>query len=195
MKRALRRIMMVMQKNTKKGGKIMTKQEFLSQVETYLTSNTGNAQFWCWYPLRSLTQDIPVAAFDLWQIYEDENIGQIDAVLRLLGIDTATAFQNQDYQPESKEVSLRNLLYEADADGYNFPWYVESYYYDHSKQWMIYTSHEFTITFAGKELAQAATQLIDSKYSIVRATNNTELYPHGYKAQESGDVQVCGSKE
>ena len=163
----------------------MTKQEFLSQVETYLSSNTGNVQFWCWYPLRSLTQDIPVAAFDLWQIYEDENIGQIDAVLRLLEIDTATAFQNQDYQPESKEVSLRNRLYEADADGYNFPWYVESYYYDHSKQWMIYTSHEFTITFAGKELAQAATQLIDSKYSVVRATNNTQLYPHGCKVQES----------
>ena len=92
--------------------------------------------------------------------------GQIEAVLSSLSIDTATVIQNQDFNTEPKAVNLKALLYEADEDGYNFPWYVESYYYDGSKQWMIYTSHEFTITFAGEKLVCAAKEIIDSKYLI-----------------------------
>ena len=40
-----------------------------------------------------------------------------------------TVIQNQDFNTEPKKVDLKALQYEADADGYNFPWYVESYYY------------------------------------------------------------------
>ena len=44
------------------------------------------------------------------------------------------------------------LLYEKDGIGYNFPWYVETFYYDPSRRWMIYVSHEGTITFTGNEI-------------------------------------------
>ena len=148
----------------------MTKQEFLSIVKTYLTSDLSDSPYYSidyWYPLQSIEMDIPVVVFDLWKMYDNDNgIKQIETVLSSLSIDTATVIQNQDFNTEPKSVNLKALLYEADEDGYNFPWYVESYYYDGSKQWMIYTSHEFTITFAGEKLVCAAKEIIDSKYLI-----------------------------
>ena len=148
----------------------MTKQEFLSIVKTYLTSDLSNSphdSIDYWYPLQSIKRDIPVVAFDLWKLYNGDNgIKQIEAVLSSLSIDTATVIQNQDFNTEPQAVNLKALLYEADGDGYNFPWYAESYYYDGSKQWMIYTSHEFTITFAGEKIVYAAKEIIDHKYLI-----------------------------
>lgn len=147
----------------------MTKQEFLSTIKAYLTSDLNDSPYYSidyWYPLQSIKDDIPVVAFDLEEIYEDDKINQIETVLSRLSIDSATAIQNQDFNTETKTVSLKALLYESDADGYNFPWYVESYYYDDSKQWMIYTSHEFTITFAGEKMVRMANEIIDQKYLI-----------------------------
>ena len=148
----------------------MTKQEFLSIAKTYLTSDLSDSPYYSidyWYPLQSIKTDIPVVVFDLWKIYDDNNaIKQLEKVLSNLSIDIVTAIQNQDFNTEPKTVSLKALLYEADKDGYNFPWYVESYYYDNSKQWMIYTSHEFTITFAGEEIVRVANDIIDPKYLL-----------------------------
>ena len=48
--------------------------------------------------------------------------------------------------------NIIELLYSSDDAGYDFPWYVETYYYDSSEKWMIYVSHEGTITFAGEEI-------------------------------------------
>ena len=145
----------------------MTKQEFLAIMKSYLTSDLSDSPYYYWHPLQRINPDIPVIVFDLWKIFDDDNaIKQIEDVFCHLSIDTATVIQNQDFNTEPKTVSLKALLYEADKDGYNFPWYVESYYYDNSKQWMIYTSHEFTITFAGEKLVCAAKEIIDSKYLI-----------------------------
>ena len=148
----------------------MTKEEFLMVMKTYLTSDLSGSPYHSidyWYPLQSVRKDIPVIAFDLWKMFDDDNaIKQIEAVLSHLSIDTATVVQNQDFNTEPKTVNLKTLLYEADANGYNFPWYVESYYYDNSKQWMIYTSHEFTITFAGEKIVRVANDIIDPKYLI-----------------------------
>ena len=145
----------------------MTKQEFLSKIGAYLTDMPSKDTFFYWYPLQSIREDVPAVAFDLWKLYDhDKGIAQLECVLCRASIQTASVFQNQNYSPAVKEVNLPALLYEADADGYNFPWYVESYYYDDSKNWMIYTSHEFTITFTGKELAEIATQIIDHKYAL-----------------------------
>ena len=148
----------------------MTKQEFLSIAKTYLTSDLSDSPYYSidyWYPLQSIKPDVPVVVFDLWKIYDDNNaIKQLEKVLSNLSINIVTAIQNQDFNTEPKTVSLKALLYEADKDGYNFPWYVESYYYDNSKQWMIYTSHEFTITFAGEEIVRVANDIIDPKYLL-----------------------------
>ena len=68
-----------------------------------------------------------------------------------LSIDIATVIQNRDFDTRSKTFSLKTLLYKADKDGYNFPWYIKSCYFDNSKQWIIYTSHEFKATFVGEK--------------------------------------------
>ena len=150
------------------GEREMTKQEFLTIMKSYLTSDLSDSPYYSidyWHPLQSIKPDVPVVVFDLWKIYDDNNaIKQLEKVLSNLSIDIVTAIQNQDFNTEPKTVSLKALLYEADKDGYNFPWYVESYYYDNSKQWMIYTSHEFTITFAGEEIVRVANDIIDPKY-------------------------------
>lgn len=149
----------------------MTKQEFLSIIKSYLTSDLSSSPYYSidyWYPLQSIKSDIPVVAFDLWKMFDDESgIKQIENVLSYLSIDKAFAIQNQDFNDKLKSVNLKVLLYESNADGYNFPWYVESYYYDNSKQWMIYTSHDFTITFAGEEIVSGAKKIIDPKYLII----------------------------
>ena len=155
-----------------KGKQKMKKEEFLSTIKSYSTPNLSDGSdnsIDYWYPVQDVRKDIPVIAFDLWKIYDDIHaIKQIEAVLSHLSIETATVIQNQDFNNEPKTVNLKALLYESDKDGYNFPWYVESYYYDHSKQWMIYTSHEFTITFAGEEIVRAARKIIDPEYFIKR---------------------------
>ena len=46
-------------------------------------------------------------------------------------------------------------LMEQDEDGYILPYMSEQYVWDKSHKWMIYTSHEATITFAGKIIVDA----------------------------------------
>ncbi len=147
----------------------MTKQQFLAKVKSYLLSDSGGSPYHSidyWYPLETVADGISVAAFDLNKIYKDGKINQIEKVFSQLSIDAAIVIQNQDSKPKPQKVSLRNLIYETDADGYNFPWYVESYYYDNSKKWMIYVSHEFTITFAGEDIVRVAKEMIDPMYAI-----------------------------
>ena len=59
------------------------------------------------------------------------------------------------------------MLYAGDGAGYDFPWFVETYYYDNSKKWMIYVSHEGTITFAGEEIVLLAKKILSGEYLYV----------------------------
>ena len=59
---------------------------------------------------------------------------------------------------------MTKLLYERDDDGYIFPWLLEMYYYDKSEEWIVYVSHEGTITFAGEKLAQISKRVIPDCY-------------------------------
>ena len=43
---------------------------------------------------------------------------------------------------------------------------MEAYYYDATKQWMIYVSHEGTITYAGEEMVKFAKEIIPEKYIL-----------------------------
>ena len=52
------------------------------------------------------------------------------------------------------EDDFPSRIVEQDEDGYTFPYFSERFIYDNMKDWMIYTSHEFTIAFAGKWLTE-----------------------------------------
>ena len=134
----------------------------LKQISDFLEEYTGRSTSY-WYPLCVLKNDIPVVAYNVCDIYDDGNIEQIEKTLRNCGIYAAKCFQ-MDHRTEFFEENMIDLLYEEDSDGYNFPYYVETYYFDDSKSWMIYVSHENTIAFTGDKLVKAAKENIHIKY-------------------------------
>ena len=60
--------------------------------------------------------------------------------------------------------NIIQLLYEQDEDGYVFQQYSETFLFDQSETWLIYLSHERTISFTGKEIVTMAKKTIPSCY-------------------------------
>ncbi len=139
----------------------MTKERFLQIIRSYCAVELP---FTYWYPLNRIHVDVPFVAYDLDKIYKEHQIDQIDHVLKDCSIDRVTFIQNQDHRTMSEVLSLRNRIYEKDDGGACFIWDVESYYYDDTKQWLIYVSHEGTITFTGEAIVNAAKKRMDCKY-------------------------------
>lgn len=139
----------------------MTKDKFLETIQSYCMFELPVTY---WYPLNKIKENVPVIAYDLDKIYTDNQIEQIEKVLKDCSINMVTMFQNQDYKQCQKTLSLNKRLYERYSDGYVFPWNIESYYYDDTKKWLIYVSHEGTITFSGEKIVDTAKKYIDNKY-------------------------------
>lgn len=120
-----------------------------------------------WYPLWELKKETPAAAYDLMRLYRKKRISRLQRVLEFCGIDRALAFQMQmtDGGMRLREVSMPALLLQQDEDGaYDFPWDVETFYFDQSRSWLIYVSHEGSITFGGSSLTQAASALLEPEF-------------------------------
>lgn len=134
----------------------------------FIRETTGeNLPFPYWYPLWKLKKPIPTAAYDLVAIYRDGAIAQLSAVLSDCGIVRADAFQLQITKNGLRlhTVTLPEKLEQQDAQGgYDFPWEVETFYYDSTKSWLLYVSHEGTITFAGEKFTEAAQRQLAEKY-------------------------------
>lgn len=116
-----------------------------------------------WYPLCRLKKEVPVAAYDVDQIYRDGTIEQIAKVIRECEITQCVSFQMQHGNMKRHSTNLLELIYKKGEDGYAFPWYVETFYFDHSGEWMIYVSHEGTITFSGEKIAKEALKWMEVK--------------------------------
>lgn len=129
---------------------------------TFIKENTRHSDLY-WYPLNCLTMNVSVIAFNLDQIYKDNKIEKLEEIAQKCGITKVVAFQ-MDYLKKIYEEDFIELLYEKDERGYNFPWYVETFYYDETKEWMIYVSHEGTITYTGSKIVSIAEEIIPSRY-------------------------------
>ena len=110
-----------------------------------------------WYPLVKIKSDVPAVAYNVEKIYADEKIELLEAILKACGIKQVTVVQ-MDHGLVYESEDMYKLLYEKDEDGYIFPWVNETYYFDETKQWMIYVSHEGTITFTGSDIVLQAQQ-------------------------------------
>lgn len=132
------------------------------EISDFLRQYTDNGIYW--YPLCILKKPIPVIAYRLDKIYKDHHIQQLENVLHFCNIRTAYSCQLQSNCDELIEKDMLNLLREKDHYGYNFPWCAETYYFDNTRKWMIYVSHEGTITFTGSEIVHAAKGLIQKQY-------------------------------
>lgn len=136
-----------------------------NEIVKFLTENTEHQyDYLYWYPLNKLKILVPVIAYNLDKMYEEEKIGLIEDLLKEYGIDTVhSCCIDGEYR---ENVNLIDLLYEKDSSGYNFPWYSETYYYNDKKDFLIYVSHEGTITYTGMHLVELAKKMIPSNYLV-----------------------------
>ena len=143
-----------------------TDRQVFEKIHSFITRYTGNSDSLYWYPLANLQESIPVAAYDLDRLYADNRIPLLENLLSKCHIRYASAFQMQLSAMTMHEVDLFTLLHEKDDTGYSFPWNTETFYYDNSRKWLIYVSHEGTITFTGDEIVTAAKAVIAPDYLI-----------------------------
>lgn len=126
---------------------------YVGLQEKTLLENDSNWWIPCyWYPLKKIKEEIPVLSFDadyfedsdrleiLKEIFESHNINRVIIIPEL----------EDDYI----EDNFLSSIVEQDEDGYIFPYFSERFIYDNTHDWMIYTSHEFTIAFAGEWLTE-----------------------------------------
>lgn len=131
----------------------------------FIHENSIYPQSRYWVPLTRLKNELPVIAFDIDAIYKNNDIGLLDEVFSKYGIENVNTFQ-MDHLEYFEDDNIHELLYERDEDGYNFPWYVETFYFDCTDEWMIYVSHEGTISFTGKKIVQISNEVFVGKHQI-----------------------------
>lgn len=130
----------------------------------YIKSNSDHNSLY-WYPLVHVAKFISVAAYDIIRIYQDKNMFFIENVVKLCNIKDVSMFQ-MDCREYFENESITQLLYEQDEDGYIFQWYAETFIFDESEEWLIYLSHENTISFTGEKIVVAAKKIIPPCYFI-----------------------------
>lgn len=116
-----------------------------------------------WVPLTRLKKDLPVIAFDIDAIYKNGDTSLLEKVFRICRIDLVSTFQT-DSMEYFDDDSIFDLLYEKDSNGFVFPWTVETFYFDATEKWMVYVSHEGTISFTGGEIVRVAKEIISDQY-------------------------------
>ena len=116
-----------------------------------------------WVPITRLKKDMPVVAYDLDAIYRDNEISLLEKVFRQCDIMIVSTFQMDSREYFEKD-EISALLYEKDKDGFNFPWTVETFYFDATETWLVYVSHEGTISFTGELIARTAEEIIPDRY-------------------------------
>ena len=116
-----------------------------------------------WAPLARLKKDISVVSYNVDAIYKNNDIALLENAFKICGISDVNTFQ-MDHLEYFEHENIFELLYEKDDDGYSFPWYVETFYFDSTETWMVYVSHEGTISFTGNKIVEAATESIDNSY-------------------------------
>lgn len=131
---------------------------------TFIENNSKYSGLY-WVPLTKLKNKIPVIAYDVDAIYKNEDVDLLHKVVDKCGIVNVHTFQ-MDHLEYFEDDDIRTLLYEKDEDGYAFPYYVETFYFDDTEKWMIYVSHEGTISFTGSKIVEIADEVFGGKYEI-----------------------------
>ena len=115
-----------------------------------IKNNNSNHSLY-WYPLVNIESSLCTAAYDITRIYQDDQIILLENIVNTCNIVYVSMFQ-MDHREYFENESIVRLLYERDEDGYVF------------EEWLIYLSHEHTITFTGEKIVTAAKRIIPSYY-------------------------------
>lgn len=141
----------------------MKNKEVEDKIVKYVSENTKTKDEY-WYPMDELKKEIPVIAYNLEKIYNDNNINQLEKVFKKIKAKKVDTFSMDNKEYFENDI-IYNLIYEKDNNNnYVFPKYVETYYFDKTYKWMTYVSHEGTITFTGKNIVNIAKKTLPKKY-------------------------------
>jgi len=122
-----------------------------------------------WYPIGENVPEVKTVAYYLDQIYKENLVDLIKDVFEKVGIGSAFGYHPYWFEKQKRWIDIPDLkifLYEKDEEGWKFPWICEEYYFDKSRSWIIYVSHEGTITFAGDTLAKTADEVIPTRFKL-----------------------------
>lgn len=104
-----------------------------------------------WYPLKKIKDDIHVIAFEADFFDDGVYLNLLRDILISHGVSRVTVVPELDHVYVIE--NFKETILDIDEDGaYDLPHHSEQFIFDKSKDWMIYTSHEATITFAGEWL-------------------------------------------
>ena len=112
-----------------------------------------------WYPLQEINEDIDVLCFDARFLDDKKKLDTIRHIFKKHGVGTVCVVPELDNVYYSD--SFLDDIVATDGDGYEFPYFSEQYTFDDTREWMIYKSHEFTVTFAGEWLVRELKMSID----------------------------------
>lgn len=126
---------------------------YLGLQEKTLLEDDSNWRIPCyWYPLKKIKADIPVVVFEADYFENQDRLEILKEIF--INHNTNSVTIVPELEDDYIEADFCGSIMEQDEDGYIFPYFSERFIYDNSQEWMIYTSHESTITFAGKWLAE-----------------------------------------
>ncbi|MGM9978227.1 MAG: hypothetical protein ACI33J_05470 [Clostridium sp.] len=139
-------------------------EDFKDDKETF----ASNVLWSCyWYPLANIKKNISTY-FD-----KSENWDNSVRIKQLINIFKELCIQDVIVVPELEPVyvtkDICKLISEKDTedDTYILPYLSECFFFDSTKKWMIYVSHESTITFAGIELLNKLKNVIGDFCSYI----------------------------
>lgn len=112
-----------------------------------------------WYPLRDIRAEIDVIFFEADFLNDEEIlycIRDVFARRRITDVCVISELDNVYYS----DSFLEDMVWK-DEDGFVFPYFSEQYIFDKSHEWLIYKSHNSTVTFAGKWLVQELKKILE----------------------------------
>lgn len=130
------------------------------EARLYETMKDGWSPYW--YPLKQVKKEVDVIAFNSNFWNDDSNMKLLSDILKNINIGRVYSLQECSRVYVYEEFFSESVFFEEDEDGYSLPYYSENYIWDESHRWLIYTSHEGTIAFAGKHLVEGIRTRLNS---------------------------------
>ncbi len=125
-----------------------------------------------WYPLeRKYKPELKPVVYNLDRIYKagGKGIDLLKTVFQTAEINSVRGFHPFKYEGQATWMDIpdiKKFLYEKDGNAYKFSWINEEYYFDVNEDWIVYVSHEGTITFCGERLVLIAEEVIPREYKM-----------------------------
>ena len=117
--------------------------------DSLYSDQTNFIPWFFWYPLEEIKEGIPAVAFDHDFFEEDDDrMEALKDIFRIRNIKSVIVV------PEQYTMYKRDWLIDDNDEDIDLLFYSEQYIFNESHDWLVYSSHEATITFAGEWLVK-----------------------------------------